>query len=101
MACLLLLGMCIYHASRIKLKQSSIVSHCPLKKPALHCRFFVDGNLVGEIAEGKTYKNRNGTVLPVNGGRPIVTPEAISLCSRHDNDAQRHYDGLLAYLGEF
>ena len=63
-------------------------------------RFFIDGNLVGEIAEGNRYKNSNGTMLPVNGGKPIVTPQSISLCSRHDNDPQRHYDGLLAYLGK-
>lgn len=60
----------------------------------------MDGALVGEIADGNTYRSVNNTVLPIHGGKPMTVPRTVTLCSRFDNKPGRSYDGLFAYLGE-
>ena len=69
------------------------------QRPLLR-RLYVDGALAGQMEGGNVYRDANGTVLPINGGGPLQTPATITLCSRFNDDPQRHYDGWVAHLGE-
>ena len=68
------------------------------QRPLLR-RLYVDGALAGQVEGGTVYRDANGTVLPINGGGPLQSPATITLCSRFNDDSQRHYDGWVAHLG--
>ena len=58
----------------------------------------MDGSLAGQVAADEP--STSGGIPPiVNGGNSMDLPSSVHLCSRFDDDPQRHFDGQLAYLG--
>ena len=68
-------------------------------KEILIARLYLDGRLVGQIANTSTYFGEDGTQLLVPGGAPAALSGPIHLCTRADNNNTRYFDGYLAYLG--
>jgi len=58
----------------------------------------MDGALVGQVAQDNPYTS-GGVPLRVNGGNPMDLPSTVHLCTRFDDNPQRHFAGQLAYLG--
>lgn len=62
-------------------------------------RLYVDGVLKGQMVENVVYVNDDGETAQVTGGNPADLTGPITLCSRSDNNATRHFGGKVAYLG--
>ncbi|KAI3433616.1 hypothetical protein D9Q98_003425 [Chlorella vulgaris] len=62
-------------------------------------RLYLDGRLVGEVEEGRSYTTPTGFPIPIDGGDPMLLNGNVALCVRSDDPSGRHFDGTLAYLG--
>ncbi|EFN59099.1 hypothetical protein CHLNCDRAFT_137883 [Chlorella variabilis] len=62
-------------------------------------RMYLDGQLAGEVAEGRSYVSPEGFPIPIDGGDPMLLDGNVVLCVRSDDPGGRHYDGQLAHLG--